>query len=151
MWFVVDDEGTTVDDNGGAGYASRNLIPTGHKSYVNDTAMGQGAVKQVDETGLLTGQAQVGEEVAEDAPEEEAPEAPADETDDGGDEPPAPEGDRQAAIVAAIGRMSAGNPDMWCADGSPKVDVIQNVLGYDITAEERDAVWAGMQTEDASE
>lgn len=50
--------------------------------------------------------------------------------------------ERQAAIVAAIATLDADNGDLWLKDGKPNADAINAVLGYTVTAAERNAAWA---------
>lgn len=49
--------------------------------------------------------------------------------------------ERQAAIVAAIDKMDPANEDVWLRDGSPDVSAIVEVLGWTVTAAERNAAW----------
>ena len=49
------------------------------------------------------------------------------------------------AIEAAIGRLDAGDAALWTRDGRPQVTAIEAVLGWGISAGERDAVWATLQ------
>lgn len=70
-------------------------------------------------------------------PEAEPPPAVPDDDDD-------PD-DRQTAIRNAIEQLQDEQPEgAFTAQGKPQVSAIEDILGYDITAEERDAVWAEM-------
>lgn len=54
---------------------------------------------------------------------------------------------RQQAIMEAIERLQrAGGPSHFTASGTPQVKAIEAVLGYDITAGERDAAWARLRS-----
>jgi len=161
MWYVVDDDGGMVDDNEGHGYASRDLIPTGHTSFVNKQPLSMGGVVQVDETGLAKG-VPVQDAVApvegdrmrgldvfkvEDTAEEPESEIDLPFTDDEAElEPDAVEAptevpERLADIVGAINSMDRADTSLWNADESPSVEAIEGRLGYDISAAERDAAW----------
>lgn len=60
-----------------------------------------------------------------------------------------PKGDKLLAEIAAgIGALDAENEEHFTAGSKPAVAVLEKILGYDITAEERDAAWAGMQKRD---
>ena len=63
-------------------------------------------------------------------------------------EPPAEassEEDRSADIRAAIEQLQEdGGDDAFTAAGKPQVDAIEAIVGYDVTAQERDAVWESM-------
>ena len=49
---------------------------------------------------------------------------------------------REEAILNATRLVrEAGDPDNLIASGAPKVPVLEQILGYDITAEERDVAW----------
>lgn len=49
--------------------------------------------------------------------------------------------ERLAAISTAIGQLDPANTDLWLKDGRPKADAIVAVLGWPVTAAERDAAW----------
>lgn len=49
--------------------------------------------------------------------------------------------DRLAEIVLAIDVLDSDNKDLWTGEGKPQVKAIENELGFDITADERDAAW----------
>lgn len=55
---------------------------------------------------------------------------------------PTDEVERLAAVVAAIGRLDAGNPDQWLKDGKPKSDALSAITGWPVTAADRDSAWA---------
>lgn len=48
-------------------------------------------------------------------------------------------------ILAACGVLNAEDPDTFTADGKPQVKAVEAVLGYEITADERDEAWAKRQ------
>lgn len=55
----------------------------------------------------------------------------------------APEGqERIDAIKAAIAGLNVDVAENWAKDGKPKSDVISKVTGWQVTAAERDAIWA---------
>lgn len=55
----------------------------------------------------------------------------------------APEGEaRVDAIKAAIAGLNVDVAENWARDGKPKSDVISKVLGWPVTAAERDTIWA---------
>lgn len=59
------------------------------------------------------------------------------------DEDLRPEGDAlMAAIAAAVGELDAESDDHFTKDDVPKVEALERVLGYGISAAERDAAWA---------
>lgn len=51
---------------------------------------------------------------------------------------------RQDEIVAAISKLDKANPDLWLADGRPNTVAIKDVLGWAVTADERNAAWAAV-------
>ena len=54
----------------------------------------------------------------------------------------APHSWRVGAILAAVGEvMEAGDESALTTTGMPKVPVLEGILGYNITAEERDVAW----------
>lgn len=72
-------------------------------------------------------------------PEEELPEAPA----KSGTEAPADPADREKAISEAMTQMVVdGRRDDFTAAGLPHLRVLKQVLGWEVPAPERDAVWA---------
>jgi hypothetical protein len=50
--------------------------------------------------------------------------------------------ERLAAIVTAIGKIDLNNTDLWLKDGKPASEAIAAVLGWSVTAAERNAAWA---------
>lgn len=52
-------------------------------------------------------------------------------------EEPAPAG----AITDAIGALEPGNPDHWTKAGKPRVKALEERLGHDISAADRDLAW----------
>jgi len=58
----------------------------------------------------------------------------------------------QQAITDAIHAMLRDDPDkandsFWRKDGMPEVKVLEQRLGYDISAKERNTAWAAMSTD----
>lgn len=53
--------------------------------------------------------------------------------------------ERQAAIVAAIYKLDPNNADLWLRDGRPDASAIVEILGWNITATERNEAWTSMQ------
>ena len=49
--------------------------------------------------------------------------------------------ERLAAITTAIGQLDPDNAGLWLKDGKPKSDAISAVLGWPVSAAERDAAW----------
>lgn len=47
-----------------------------------------------------------------------------------------------AAIRAAVETLDRNNPDLWTSGGKPKVEAVEAVLGYGITAADRDRALA---------
>lgn len=54
-----------------------------------------------------------------------------------------------AAIVDAIGQLDKDKAENWTKGGVPQVGAIEAVLGYEISAGERDAAWTAFQAEAA--
>lgn len=54
--------------------------------------------------------------------------------------------ERAAAIKAAIGKLDAADTTLWTGTGMPKVPAIATVTGWEVTQQERDAVWAEIQS-----
>lgn len=50
--------------------------------------------------------------------------------------------ERAAAIKDAIGKMDKADAALWTGTGMPKVPAIAAVTGWEVTQQERDAVWA---------
>lgn len=59
--------------------------------------------------------------------------------------PPDPDA-RQAAIVDAIAQLDADNPDVWLRDGKPDAAALAEITGWTVSAAERNAAWASVQT-----
>jgi hypothetical protein len=55
----------------------------------------------------------------------------------------APETDPTLDALAQV--VEEGNPDNFGRDGTPKVKAIEKVLGYDISAADRDVAWNTFQ------
>lgn len=49
------------------------------------------------------------------------------------------------AIVAAIGQLDPSNTKHWTGAGLPRVELLETILGYDISAAERNEAWAEYQ------
>ena len=49
--------------------------------------------------------------------------------------------ERLAAITNAIGQLDPNNTDQWLKDGKPSGEAIAAVLGWPVTAAERNAAW----------
>lgn len=55
---------------------------------------------------------------------------------------PAPEGEARAeAIKAAIIGLDKADAALWLKDGKPQSGAISNIVGFVVSAAERDAVW----------
>ena len=50
--------------------------------------------------------------------------------------------ERAAAIKDAIGKLDKADAALWTNTGMPKVPAIATVTGWEVTQQERDAVWA---------
>jgi len=59
----------------------------------------------------------------------------------------APPQDKPAKIIAAIGALQA---DSFGANGAPNVKVLEKVLGFQITARERDRAWKVLEAVNAA-
>lgn len=55
--------------------------------------------------------------------------------------PPPPDPDRQQKIIEAIGQLEKQNQELWTKDGKPQVPAIEEILGDNITAAERNDAW----------
>lgn len=55
--------------------------------------------------------------------------------------------ERLTAITTAIGQLDPNDQDLWLKDGRPSGEAIAAVLGWTVTAAERNAAWATMQPE----
>lgn len=53
--------------------------------------------------------------------------------------------ERLAAIAEASKGLDPDNAELWTKGGLPQVKAIEDVLGYDITAEERNEAWERVQ------
>ena len=82
-------------------------------------------------------------EVSDTRPEDYAEEAAA--ASGSGDSAPTAPAERNAAIKDAIGKLNVDNAALWKADGAPNTAAIVAVVGWNVTAAERDAVWAEIQ------
>jgi len=51
-----------------------------------------------------------------------------------------------AKIVAAIGNLGLNNPDHFTKDGVPNAKALGTIVGFSVTAVQRDAAWAKYQT-----
>ena len=71
--------------------------------------------------------------------------------DGSGENPVVPEDpqERLGAIVVAILTLEAGNEKHFTTSGLPRVEVIENVLGYNIDSDERNAAWETVQASNA--
>ncbi len=49
--------------------------------------------------------------------------------------------ERIAAIVEAIDKIDRDDEQLWTGDGRPTVNAVEQVLEYDITADERNEAW----------
>ena len=49
--------------------------------------------------------------------------------------------DRMAMVKSAIRRMDRKDRDLWTRDGEPLVEVIEGMIGFDISAKERSDAW----------
>ncbi|SDH92311.1 hypothetical protein [Roseospirillum parvum] len=54
---------------------------------------------------------------------------------------PATATDGATDLLAAIGQLEPGNPDHWTKDGRPDARALAAVVGREVSAAERDAVW----------
>ena len=53
-----------------------------------------------------------------------------------------PKGDKlTAALVEAIGGLNKDDEDLWTGSGKPNVNALEAVLGYAVSAAERDGAW----------
>ena len=64
-----------------------------------------------------------------------------------GEQPePAVQPSREQLIRAAILKLDKTNDDVWLKDGKPDAAAITGLAGWPVTATERDAAWAALQT-----
>lgn len=59
---------------------------------------------------------------------------------------PAVQPSREQLILAAILNLDQANDDVWLKDGKPDAAAIAELTGWPVTATERDAAWATIQT-----
>jgi hypothetical protein len=55
--------------------------------------------------------------------------------------------EREKAIVDAVRGLNPDNPKHFTQGGDPKVEVIEEVVGFSISGDERDGAWAAIQAE----
>ena len=55
---------------------------------------------------------------------------------------PADQMERRRLIAAAIVSLDPGSDIAWTKSGKPRVEMIESIVGFDITMAERDQVWA---------
>ncbi|MFZ5762839.1 MAG: hypothetical protein ACOY8P_07945 [Thermodesulfobacteriota bacterium] len=53
-----------------------------------------------------------------------------------------------AEIMEAIGKLDKDKAEMWCADGSPQVKALAEVLGREVTAAQRNDAWMAVLKEE---
>lgn len=53
--------------------------------------------------------------------------------------------ERQKAIIEAIGKFNVDNRNLWLKDGRPEAGALSDVLGWQVSAKERDAAWAELK------
>jgi len=63
---------------------------------------------------------------------------------DAADTEPTDPAERLAAISGAIGELDPNDKDLWLQDGKPDVAAIMAVLGWKVSAAERNAAWSAM-------
>jgi len=66
-----------------------------------------------------------------------------------GETPPADD-EQIARIVLAIRELDAADDAHWTVDGDPRVDVLEELLGHDITSDQRDEAWESVKAEDGA-
>ena len=69
---------------------------------------------------------------------------------DSAQEAPAGDSRQTDAIAEAIRALDPGAADAWTKSGKPDVRALEQRLGYDITAAERDAAWEQVEQERGS-
>ena len=57
--------------------------------------------------------------------------------------------DRPALIRSAIRRVDREDKKLWTDSGKPTVSAVEKVIGFDITASERDRAWKALQENEA--
>ena len=50
-----------------------------------------------------------------------------------------------AALAEAIGGLDKGDEELWTNSGKPNTKALEAVLGYPVSAAERDAAWAAVE------
>jgi len=60
-------------------------------------------------------------------------------------EPPSDAQERRAAITEAIRRLDTTDPTHMTEGGKPDATVLSDLLGWRVSAEERDAAWEEVQ------
>lgn len=58
---------------------------------------------------------------------------------------PEDEAERLAAIKDAIGKLNIDNGDLWTAAGKPQTVAIAEIIGWPVSAADRDAAWEALQ------
>ena len=58
---------------------------------------------------------------------------------------PTDETERLAEIQNSIGLLDTTNSDLWLKDGRPNTAAIIAIVGWNVTAAERDAAWSALQ------
>lgn len=150
-----------VEYNLPAGLADRfvaqgDAVPAG-ETQAPDNAAGptetpeaQGVGGMETPEGVVNGPTQAAHQ---EGPETEQP-APDPDLSPGGGEssegtPEQPSGadltERELWLAEAIESLDPDNSEHWNQDGTPAVGAIEYLIGSDVSAEERDAVWAKMQ------
>ena len=49
------------------------------------------------------------------------------------------------SVADAIAQLDSEDSSLWTSQGKPQVDALENVLGRDVTAKERDEAWDAFQ------
>lgn len=62
-------------------------------------------------------------------------------------DPPTDPEERQLAIIAAIIQLPKDDETLWMGNDAPTVKAIEDVLGYNISADERTTAWEALQAE----
>lgn len=55
--------------------------------------------------------------------------------------------DRESDIIEAIGMLKEGKKEHWTQGGKPEVKALEEILGHDITAKERDEAFDKFQAQ----
>lgn len=53
--------------------------------------------------------------------------------------------DELAEVLNAIPMLDESDNTLWTSDNKPKVDAIQEIVGFEVSAELRDAAWSEIQ------